>query len=188
MSLTQDEAAQSLASAEEIQRRSREAFGYSRSSPYLLTLGAFWTLCYGATQFWPQHSAWIWGIGTVVFGFAMTWLSYRSRQGTQNARSREMNRNIGIMFGVIIPAFAVASIAVMWPVYGLKIGAFLPLLYAALYTGMGLWLGRRYVIVGITVFVATLIGFYFVREYFALWMAAFGGGSMILTGLWLRKA
>ena len=188
MSLTQDEAAQSLADAEDIQRRSHQAIGYSRSSPFLLIVGLFWLLCYGATQFWPQQSAWIWGAGTLLFSVVMIWLSLQSRHRVHDARSRRINRNLGLMFGVIVPAFAVASIAVMWPLHGLRIGAFLPLLYAAIYTGMGLWLGTRYVIVGVTVFIATLVGFYLVRDYFAIWMAVFGGGSMILTGLWLRQA
>lgn len=188
--ISSDEARQSLLEVENTQRQSWQAIGYNRSSPFLLTLtlGLFWLSCYSATQFWPQHIPTIWGGGMVLFSGVMFWLSLQSRQSAVTPQVQRINRNMGIMFGLIVPAFAVASILVMWPVSGLKIGAFLPLLYAAIYTGMGLWMGQRYVIVGVAVFAATLAGYYLLREYFSLWMAIVCGGSMILTGLWLRNA
>jgi len=187
MSLTPDQAAQSLAEVESTQQRSRQAIGYSHSSPFLLVVGLFWLACYGATQFWPQHTGLIWGWGCAVFGAAMIGLMLRTRRARLDARGRAINRNIGIMFGIIVPVFAIATVAVMWPVGGLRIGAFVPLLYASIYTGMGLWMGPRYVVVGVAVFIGTLVGYYFLKEYFSLWMAVIGGGSMLLTGLWLRR-
>jgi hypothetical protein len=188
MSITPTEAAHSLAEAESTLRRSQQAIGYSRSSPFLLTLGVFWIVCYGTAQFWPERISLIWGCGMAFFTPIMIWLAVRSQRMAANPRSQSINRNFSIIFGLILPAFTVASIAVMWPIGGLRIGVFIPLIYASLYTGMGLWLGQRYVIAGITVFAATLMGFYFLRDYFAVWMAVVGGGSFVLTGLWLRKA
>ena len=116
---------------------------------------------------------------------------YISRRMTRNQvvseGSRRIGKNLSIVFSFILPAFTGACIAIMHP-GPIQIGAFIPLIYAALYTGMGLWLGQRYVVVGVTIFIATLVGFYFMQPYFAIWMAVVGGGSMILTGLWLRKA
>ena len=34
---------------------------------------------------------------------------------------------------------------------------------------------------------ATLIGWVLAHDYFFLWMAAAGGGGLILGGLWFRK-
>ena len=76
---------------------------------------------------------------------------------------------------------------VMQPGNPLAQGAFVPLLVAMFYCLMGLWRGVRLLITGIVVAALTLIGFFYLPEYFMLWMAAVGGGSLILLGLWLRK-
>ena len=52
---------------------------------------------------------------------------------------------------------------------------------------MGIWRGLRFRYAGIAVGALTLGGWFWLPEYFLLWMAAVGGGSLILVGLWLRK-
>jgi hypothetical protein len=47
--------------------------------------------------------------------------------------------------------------------------------------------GTRYVVSGIAVAALTLAGFFLLKQHFLLWMAAVGGGAMILAGLWLRR-
>ncbi len=34
---------------------------------------------------------------------------------------------------------------------------------------------------------AILVGYLLLHEHYFLWMAAFGGGSLLVGGLWLRK-
>ena len=67
-------------------------------------------------------------------------------------------------------------------------GAFVPMLMAAIYMVMGLWLGWRYSAIGGALAVLTLGGFFLLPVHFLLWMAFVGGGALILTGLWLRSA
>lgn len=55
------------------------------------------------------------------------------------------------------------------------------------YTAMGLWVGRIYVITGITVTVATVSGFLFLEPWFWLWCAVTGGGTLLVAGLLLRS-
>jgi hypothetical protein len=130
----------------------------------------------------------IWLTGMVCFAIAMSVVGQRMEKMVFDERSRLINRNLGIIFGFLTPVFVGASIFVMhgWTT-GLGIGAFIPLAYATLYAGMGLWMGRRYVIAGSALFIATLIGYYFVKDFFGIWMSLFGGGTMIAAGLWLRK-
>ena len=58
----------------------------------------------------------------------------------------------------------------------------------AIYAAIGLWLGLRYILAGAFMAAATLGAYFFLREYFFFWMALVGGGSLILTGFWLRRA
>ena len=60
MSLTPDEAAQSLRDVADTELRTQQSLGYSRSYHYLVLLGIFWFVCYGATQFWPYQAGFIW--------------------------------------------------------------------------------------------------------------------------------
>ncbi len=71
---------------------------------------------------------------------------------------------------------------------GQEIAAFIPLLMAALYVIRGLWSGWRYSAIGIGLAALSLGGFFFLHHYFLLWMALVGGGTLILTGLWLHRA
>jgi hypothetical protein len=55
------------------------------------------------------------------------------------------------------------------------------------YVLIGLWAGMRFVITGIAVAALTLGGFFYLPAHFLLWMAAVGGGALILAGLWMRN-
>jgi hypothetical protein len=50
------------------------------------------------------------------------------------------------------------------------------------------WLGLRYLVVGAALAALTLLCFFFLREHFYAVMAFAGGGALILTGFWLRRA
>jgi hypothetical protein len=45
----------------------------------------------------------------------------------------------------------------------------------------------RFLYAGIALGALTLIGWFWLPHYFLPWMAAVGGGALILTGFWLRK-
>jgi hypothetical protein len=87
----------------------------------------------------------------------------------------------------IAAVFFAASLAVMSPVSPRQIGAFIPLIVAAGYALLGLWRGVRFIAVGAVLAGLTLGGFFLLPAYFGLWMAAVGGGALVLGGLWLRR-
>jgi hypothetical protein len=84
-------------------------------------------------------------------------------------------------------AFIFATCAVMSPINGRQVSAFIPLVVATGYTILGLWLGVRFIAVGVVLAMLTLGGFFLLPAYFGLWMAICGGGALILAGLWLRR-
>jgi hypothetical protein len=182
MMISKQEARAALTEAETAARRSREIYGYSRSAPYCFIWGAAWFLGYmGQAVLSGAQSAWTWPIALLggAGACALVGLSQKRRD------ARPMGR-VWLLF-VVIYAFSFSLFAVFRPT-GLEIGAYWPLLCAALYAGVGLWGGIRYVIVGAALAVLTLFGFFALRDQFYVVMAIAGGGSLVLTGLWLRRA
>ena len=66
----------------------------------------------------------------------------------------------------------------MWA-YGVSLAMFV-------YVLMGLWLGRLYVITGITVTALTVVGLLLLGDWYWLWTGLTGGGTLIIAGLILR--
>ena len=66
-------------------------------------------------------------------------------------------------------------------------GAIAPLVVAMFYALLGVWKGVRFLVAGAALAALTLGGMFWLPQYFLLWMAAVGGGSLVLVGLWLRK-
>ncbi|MBL6853304.1 MAG: hypothetical protein ISS15_17620 [Alphaproteobacteria bacterium] len=182
MSLTPNEAAAALRDIETVGRRSGQAFGYRYSGPYFVTWGLVWVAGYTGTDLLPHYAGTIW-IASLIGGLIATTLL--------GARQPKGSRKNGIQaFGVVAIAFLfiMATYAVMWPVSPAQQAAFVPLLAAAAYSGVGLWAGARWIVAGVGIAVLTLAGFFLLQQHFSLYMAVVGGGGLILAGLWMRSA
>ncbi len=186
--ISAEQASEALKDVAITEKRSRAAYSYSLSAPHCFVWGAVWFLGYGAEAIAPQAhlpaswAGWWWMAVTIAGAAASTVVGRRRavRQGRPAWR-------FGALFLIIWLYFS-ASFAVMHPRDDLQIGAYIPLLFAAIYAAIGLWLGLRYILVGIFMAAATLGAYFFLREYFFFWMALAGGGSLILTGFWLQRA
>ncbi len=180
MSVSKEQATDALKDAARIERRSAEAYGYRQFSPFLVLWGFVWAIGYGATDLIPQWSGTVW-LGADIVGFAGSALIGRSIKTTESRPSWRF-----LASGLALAAFIAATIAIMPPVSGEQVGAFIPLLVALCYALAGIWTGPRILIAGILLAALTLTGFFFVHAHFALFMAAVGGGGLVLGGLWLK--
>jgi len=79
-------------------------------------------------------------------------------------------------------------LAIVGRIDGAQIGALIPLLFAWIYIVMGVWMGWRFALAGVALGALTLGGFFLIHQHFLLWMAFVGGGTLVATGLWLRRA
>ena len=68
-----------------------------------------------------------------------------------------------------------------------EVAAFIPLMFAGMYMLAGVFAGIRFAICGVVLAVATAVGYLNAGDHFGFWMAAFGGGILLLTGFWLRR-
>ena len=180
--LSRDEATASLKDIQRTQGRSVEAYGYASGAPFLILWGAIWFLGYGATDLVPQYANWSWP-ALIVVGFAAS--------AAIGMRTKSGNARQGLRFmatWLAMAAYVTATMAVMHPTRDEQMGAFIPLLVAFIYVVMGIWMGLRFVIAGVAIAALTLGGYFLLASHFSLWMAFVGGGTLVATGMWLRKA
>jgi hypothetical protein len=189
MTLSPNEAAETLRDIAAVETRSHRLYGYRQGSPHLILWGVLWAIGYGLTEPWPQQGREIWStlvaIG-LVGGFVIVLRSHARVANRTGAKPRIYWRFPAIALTGL--AFIFAGIAVMGPVSGRQIGAFIPLVVAAGYAVMGFWLGLRFTIAGAVLATLTLAGFFLLPTHFSPWMAMVGGGTLILSGFWLRRA
>ncbi|HEY4944163.1 MAG TPA: hypothetical protein VII56_22235 [Rhizomicrobium sp.] len=190
MPISRDEAAESLKKIEQAQSRSFTAYGYKSAAPFFFIWGAVWMIGYSAGDFWPAYNGRVWP-ALLLLAFIASAIVGRNygRKDTPDARAR--SNRIGLRMvatWVAIFVFIGVVMNVMHPKTPAQGAAFVPLLVAAAYTILGIWMGVRFTIAGIAIAALTLGGFYFLQPHFQLWMAAVGGMTLIATGLWLRRA
>ncbi|MEY4964503.1 MAG: hypothetical protein RL274_86 [Pseudomonadota bacterium] len=180
--ISAEQAANALKEADATERCSFEAYSYSMAAPYCFIWGLVWLLGYGAEALLPrEHPAWMWMVISMAGALASVLIGRR-----QNARRPGKSWRMGALFAIHwIFSFFLFTI---WHPTDIQPAAYLPLLFAAIYTAIGLWLGLRNILVGVFMGVSTLVAYFYLREYFFHWMALVGGGSLLLTGLWMRKA
>ena len=181
MPLTPTEAANALRDIEQTGRRSGQAVGYRQSGQYFILWGFVWIVGYAGSDFFPRAGL-IW-LGAVAFGAVGSVLL--GRRGPRGS-ARGGWQSFGLF--LIVFLFIFATYAVMWPVGPKQQAAFVPLIAASAYSAVGLWAGLRWIVAGVAIAVLTLGGFYFIHQHFNLWMAAVGGGGLVLAGLWMRSA
>jgi hypothetical protein len=192
MSLTPSQAADSLKEIQKTGQRSAHVYGYERSSPYFIVWGVIWMIGYSGSYLLPHLTgnhrsiSTLWAVLTVI-GMAVCYAVGRSQRSASSAvRVPGFGWRMMATF-VVIYLFVAGTFLIMRPVAPLASAAFAPLLVSLFYGLMGVWRGLRFAIAGAVVAALTLAGFFFLREYFLLWMAVVGGGSLVLAGLWLRS-
>ena len=187
MTLSPDQAAQSLQEIDQTGRRSASAYGYAHASPFFILWGLVWIVGYGGTGLLPPHlTSYLWAVADGAGILGSIWIGRRmASQGNATEKGLFRYRFLGVFF--IVALFITGVMLVMGPTTGEQGGAFAALLVALLYGLVGLWQGLRFLITGAVIAVLTLAGFFYLHAHFFTWMAAVGGGALILAGLWLRK-
>lgn len=178
MTLSPRDAAIALRDIQQAEARSATLHDYLRAAPHFLIWGILWAVGYSLANFSPKHMAAIWSV-IVPIGVASGFAAMR-------ARGAGFAWRYGAAAAAVLVFFC-TTLAVMWPVSDRQIAAFIPLFVALAYVLRGIWSGPRHVVAGILVATLTLAGFFLLEKHFFLWMAAVGGGSLILAGAWLRR-
>jgi hypothetical protein len=179
--LSRNEAETALRDISTAERASATTYGYRRASPYLVLWGVVWAVGYGVTYVRPQYTI-IWPVLVALGMIASFWIGWKS-----DPAGKVDCRYVATLLAVFF--FVMAVFAVLAPRTNAQISAFFPILVALFYSLIGIWTrGARMVFAGVVVAVLTIVGYFWFPQIFLLWMAAVGGGALILGGLWLRSA
>jgi hypothetical protein len=184
MDISRDDAAQALSDIASARGRSHLLAGYDAAGPILILWGVIWVVVYtGMGILPPQQWAYLWIPGDII-GMVVTLLMIRRPKSPVGAGP------IWRVFGgmTLASIFCVALFA-MIRVTDVKVYMAVPgLISGTIYAAMGLWRMMRYLWVGIVVIAASLIGFFAFPSILPFWMAATGGGGLIVAGLLFRRA
>ena len=182
-SIDPKEAASALSDIDDIVGRVRQSRIYGFASLMFILWGALTFAGYLVTWASPRNA---------FYGWAAVYVA-----GT--AGSIALSASDRIRSGVRTLDYRTLAAFVLFVAFGLfccrlghfgprQLGAFWTMYYALVYTITGLWAGRTFVAIGLSIIGLTLIGYFFIVGAFDLWMAFVNGGGLILGGLWMRRS
>jgi len=186
MPISTQEAAEALSDIALAQQRASILRGYERGAPHFVLWGLIWVVGYSLSDVAPNMAGPGWLLLDAI-GIAGSYFLGRASAANASVASKDYGRRFSAV-GVTLFAFIFATYFIMKPHSAAQYGAFPALLMAAIYTVVGIWRGSRWTVSGVVLGVFTVAGFALLREHFMLWMAVAGGGALLLTGLWLRRA
>jgi hypothetical protein len=186
MPMSTQEAADALQDIARTQQRASIFRGYERGAPHLILWGLIWVLGYGICDLAPAMANPAWLVLDVA-GMTGSYLIGRAAVAGKSGVATGYGARFAAL-GLTALAFIAATYYIMRPNESAQFGAYPALFVALIYSVIGIWRGSRWAIAGIALGVCTVAGYAFFKEHFMLWMAVVGGGTLILTGLWLRRA
>ena len=175
MLLSRQDAAEAVRKVERTQARSLRMRWYEHASPHFILWGVLWVIAYTLCDLYPRNGGLVWLVTDVVGLSASAWFARKGDHAWQ----------FPAVVAVLV-AFFLATFAVLAPINGRQIGAFITLVFATGYALLGIWCGLRFVAAGVALAALTLGGFFLLPTHFMLWMGLVGGGALISFGLWLR--
>jgi hypothetical protein len=191
MNVSRDEAAQALGDIDKATSKVIELKGYHHGAPHFIIWGVVWLIANAISQFWPEHRPLAWisllAIGMVSSTVIGILQGRNAKRGAAVSIPADMSRKMGMTSGVVF-AFIFCLMWISRPESDREANAMISILFPFLYMCGGIWAGWRLFAIGLVTAVAILVGFFYVQEWFDLWMAVFAGGSLIAGGIWLRSA
>jgi hypothetical protein len=187
-------AAAALSEADRSHKRSSMLHAYRVNAPMIMGWGAIIMATDLALAYLrsPMVSAWAWPVasltGTVISALYFWRVGKGSVRPTQTAGSRayfwRMMATWGCVFGFIASVFVIFA-----PFDWRESHAFWGILLALMYTVGGVWSGGRLTILGLVLAAVTFFAYFRLEgRPFLVFMGVATGGSMVLGGLWLRRA
>jgi len=178
------QAAEALTEIDAIVRRVRQSTIYNIASQILILAGVLVVAGNVASFLWPRHSGYIWisvNVMTVAGTFAIGAFARRET----SVHGFDVRALIAF---VLFFAFGYLCTGVLGHFTPRQMGTFWPIYFMLVYSVVGLWVGAAFVAIGLGIIALTLIGYFFVGNWFEPWMAVVNGGGLILGGLWMRRS
>jgi hypothetical protein len=177
------EASEALSDINEIARRVRQSTIYNLASLMMVTWGVLVFAANIGSFLWPRFAGYIW---LAVYAAGIAGSSIFSAIDYQRTGIRALDIRMLVAF-VLFIAFGIFTVSWLGHFTPRQLGTFWPIYFMLVYTVVGLWFGRAFVVIGAGVTVLTLVGYFFIGHWFEPWMAVVNGGGLVLGGLWMRR-
>jgi hypothetical protein len=188
MNVSQEDAKASLSTVENIVGRTHRAISSSYANPSLMMWGILWIIAFTATHFYYTYAFYIFMAMAVVggIGTAIIYKIFHTKAPVKDTSSQKYGRRVTALW-IFLCIYIVVWLFLLAPFNGIQCNAFICTAAMFAYIVMGLWFKSRFMIVlGLAVTAGTLVGYYFLRDYYCIWMAFVGGGALFGTGLYIR--
>lgn len=182
MSMDAQAAAAALDDIAALRAATRRSLGYRLASAKLILWGVIVAGANVLAYVFPEKPGRIWIVMTAVGLVASTILGRRLfRAGYGSAWRFFAGFLLFLAFGLF------------WSVglghfTGREMDAFWPTLIMFGYCLAGLWLGRVFIILGLSVSALVAVGYVALGPTYPLYLAVVNGGGLIACGLWMRQA
>lgn len=190
MAITQAEAASALRDVERTTQRSVATRAYARASPHLLLWGLIWLAGYAGMGLAPDEQWSLIWLPLDLAGFlgsAAIGLRARARDSAIGAGPGSDQAAAMALTMLFVTLFIVSVYVVFRPATREPYLVLPALVLGLVYVVAGAWKMPRLAWIGAAVFVLTMAGYFLMRPWLSFWIAAVGGGGLVLGGLWLRK-
>jgi len=191
MAISSTEAAAALRDIAQTDRRTRVSGAYHVASPHLILWGLIWAAGYTASGLTPPEKwglVWLPLIALGAIGAMVLGMRTGGQRGQAGAEKADFSAGRAATLALAIALFVGSVYVVFQPVSPLPYLVFPALITALIYVLLGALLGLpRYTAIGAVMFLVTMAGFLYAQPVLPFWIAAAGGGGLILGGLWMRK-
>ena len=187
MAISRAEAADALREVDQATARTQEMRAYRYASPHLILWGLLWAVGYGLSGLVrPDQWGLVWLPVDAVGVLGSIMIGFRSRTATAGRGGYPEAGKLAITL-LFVGLFMAAVFVVFAPARPEPYLVFPGLLLGLIYVVAGIWKMQRLAWIGAAVFGLTLAGFAFLAPWLSFWMAAVGGGALVIGGLRLRK-
>jgi uncharacterized protein YceK len=181
MTLSPSDATAALQDIKQMEHRSALLRGYQSASPHLMIWGVVWAIGYMLNYLLPAWGGLTW-LPLVVLGVIGDIVAARA-----DGRDGGLPDSAYAWFSAAYLMLVGGTIAVMQPHDPRQVAALNALVISAAYNIYGTIGAPRMTVIGVGIAGLTLPGYFVLGTLFLPWMAAVGGGGLVLSGFWLRR-
>ena len=183
MTINPPEAAAALDDIEIVIERVKQSEIYRNASLLLMMWGGIVACAYLATYFVPRQAPLVWLVFQSAGLLATIVISRRFSRGR---RGTSHFRLVGAM--LLFVGFGLLWSAVLGKFGQREMNAFWASLFMFGFTMAGLWFGRAFIALGLTITALTMVGYFWAGSLFEPYMAVVNGGGLVMCGLMMRRA
>ena len=188
MNVSQEEARESLSTVRDVTTQTHKAITSAYANSSLIMWGVLWVIAFTTTHYYLAYAfhifmamAAVGGVGTAVI-----FRVFHSKAPIKDTSSQKLGWRITALW-ILLCIYITIWLFLLAPFSGIQCNAFICTASMFAYIVMGLWFDSRFMIVlGLLLTAVTLVGFYLLRDYYCLWMAFVGGGTLFGAGLFIR--